>query len=319
MNKSVKRAFALVLPAVLWGCSPPENPQAGVLMVGPGMAFSLPSEAAKAAKPGNVIRIAPGTYKDCVRWEQDDLVIEGTGDGVVITDKVCEDKALFITRGHNITVRNITFSDAHASTHNGAGIRAEGADLIVENSRFIDNEDGILAADNPASALKIRNSFFKGNGNCIAACAHGIYATHLAFFRVENSDFEEQHVGHHIKSRAARTEIVNNTVHDGPSGSASYLIDIPNGGSALITGNKLEKGPLSENRNVAISIGGEGPKPENPPGEIVIKDNEFINDTGVSTAFVKNYTGMQASLQDNRFSGPVVPLVVADPPASPPP
>ena len=61
MNKSVKRAFALVLPAVLWGCSPPENPQAGVLMVGPGMAFSLPSEAAKAAKPGNVIRIAHST------------------------------------------------------------------------------------------------------------------------------------------------------------------------------------------------------------------------------------------------------------------
>jgi hypothetical protein len=272
------------------------------------MAYDLPSQAAQAAKPGNVIRIAAGSYSDCVRWNTDDLVIEGTGTGAVITGAVCDDKGLFITQGRNITVRNITFVGARASSHNGSGIRAEGPVLTVQNSRFIDNDDGILTADNPSSIIIVKNSMFRGNGNCIEACAHGIYAGHIGLLRVENSAFDGQHAGHHIKSRAARTEILNNSVQDGPSGSASYLVDLPNGGSAIISGNIFEKGPRSENRDVAIAIGAEGARPENPPGEIVIRDNAFTNDTGVSTAFVKNYTGNPVSLAGNRLMGDVTPL-----------
>ena len=318
MHTSVR--LALMLPIFLWDCASPAGSQTpqpaqtpgNVLNVGPGMAFALPSDAARAAKPGDIIRIAAGTYSDCARWDADDLIIEGLGDGATITDKVCDDKGLFITRGRNITIRNITFLAAHASSHNGSGIRAEGAVLLVENSRFLDNEDGILAGDNPLSSITVRNGVFKGNGNCIAACAHGIYANHIALLRVENSEFEEQHVGHHIKSRAARTEVINNFVHDGPGGTASYLVDLPNGGSALISGNRFEKGPLSENKNAAISIGAEGPRAENPPGDIAIRDNDFTNDTGVSTAFVKNYTGAPITLEVNRLTGNVIPLSVPD-------
>ena len=222
--------------------------------------------------------------------------------------KLCDDKGLFVTQGRNITIRNITFLGARASTHNGSGIRADGAVLTVENSRFIDNDDGILAGDNPTSTIIVKDSTFRRNGNCIAACAHGIYANHIALLRVENSEFEEQHVGHHIKSRAARTEILNNFVHDGPGGSASYLVDLPNGGSARISGNKFEKGPRSENRDTAISIGGEGAKPENPPGKIDITNNVFANDTGITTAFVKNYTANPVSLVGNRLVGDITPL-----------
>jgi len=319
MNNSVR--LALLLPVLLWGCaSQPSTPTpsqslpgGNVLTVGPGMALALPSDAARAAKPGDTIKIMPGTYSDCARWDTSDLVVEGLGAGVTITDKVCDDKGLFITRGRNITIRNITFLAAHASSHNGSGIRAEGAVLTVENSRFIDNEDGILAGDNPLSTIIVRNSLFKGNGNCIAACAHGIYANHIALLRVENSQFEEQHVGHHIKSRAARTEIIGNSVQDGPNGSASYLVDLPNGGSAVISGNQFEKGPRSENKNVAISIGAEGARAENPAGDITIKDNSFTNDTGVSTAFVKNYTSTPINLEANRLRGSITPLTGPDP------
>jgi hypothetical protein len=321
MHKSTRPA--LLLPIFLWGCAAPAGsqtsplpvqsaPMGNVLTVGPGMAFALPSDAARAAKSGDTIRIAAGSYSDCARWDADDLTIEGLGDGATITDKVCDDKGLFITRGRNITIRNITFRAAHATSHNGSGIRAEGAVLLVENSRFLDNEDGILAGDNPSSSITVRNSIFKGNGNCIAACAHGIYANHIALLRVENSQFEEQHVGHHIKSRAARTEVINNTIHDGPGGTASYLVDMPNGGSALISGNRFEKGPLSENKNVAISIGAEGPRGENPTGDIAIRDNDFVNDTGVPTAFVKNYTEGPITLEANRLTGDVVPLTGPD-------
>ena len=309
MTGPVARALAMFL--LLLVCGPQARADTAVLTVGPGMSFSLPSEAARISKPGDTIRIFPGTYADCTSWEADGLTIEGAGPGVILTDKVCNDKAIFITKGRDITVRNITFTAAHASHHNGAGIRAEGVNLTVEDSRFIANEDGILAGDNPTSTITIKNSYFSGNGNCIAACAHGIYATHIALLHIENSQFVEQHVGHHIKSRAARTEVINNTIQDGPNGSASYLVDLPNAGSAVISGNVFEKGPRSENRQVVISIGAEKAGGLNPAGEIRIEDNVLSNDAGIPTAFVKNYTDSPVVLQRNRFSGAVTPLVDA--------
>ena len=309
-------SLVALLPVLIWSCSEPPADQpeamagARILSVGPGQTYALPSEAARAAEPGDIIRIFPGIYKDCARWEANGLIVEGAGAGVIITDKVCEDKGLFIIAGRDITVRNITFTSAHASNHNGSGIRAEGVNLTVESSRFIDNEDGILAGDNPGSTIVIRDSYFSGNGNCIAACAHGIYVTHIALLRGENSQLLEQHVGHHIKSRAARTEIINNSVRDGAKGSASYLVDLPNGGSALISGNRFEKGALSQNTQVAIAIGAEGEKPENPAGEFILEDNIFSNRTGMKTAFVKNYTSSPVRLRNNRFSGAVTPLAI---------
>jgi len=85
-------------------------------------------------------------------------------------------------------------------------------------------------------------------------------------------------------------------------------VDFPNGGSAIISGNRFEKGALSQNRDVAISIGAEGEKAENPAGEIIVEDNIFSNDAGVATVFVKNYTSGPVMLRRNRFSGIVIPL-----------
>ena len=317
MNRRSKYLLAALLSLLATGCIAQADRAGtdrltarknGVLAVGPGKAFALPSEAAMAARAGDLIQIDPGTYTDCARWDADALVIEGMGPGVVITGKSCNDKGLFIIRGRDVTVRNITFTAASATTHNGSGIRAEGVNLTVENSRFIDDEDGILAGDNDGSTIVVRNSYFQGNGNCIAQCAHGIYVNHVSVFKVENSEFVEQHEGHHIKSRAARTEIINNFVHDGPNGSASYLVDLPNGGSALISGNRFEKGAMSQNHQVAISIGAEKNKAQNPPGDIVIENNEFSNDTGGTTAFVKNYSDIPVELSGNHLSAGTVPV-----------
>ena len=282
-----------------------------ILTVGPGKAYALPSEAIRAALPGATIRIFPGTYADCATLEVDGLVIEGAGPNVVLQGKTCAGKGIFVIVGNGITIRNITFASARAPAHNGSGIRSEGANLTVEDSRFIGNEDGILTGSKPASRILIKNSIFRGNGNCIAECAHGIYAGHIALLRVENCKFEAQHEGHHIKSRAARTEIINNSVQDGPDGSASYLVDLPNGGSALISGNIFEKGPHTSNRQTAIAIGAE--KEINPAGDIIVQDNSFSNDTGIATTFVRNYTGRPIVVVRNRLPGNVTPLGAAPP------
>jgi len=301
-----------MLGILLLACCLPGTVAAETFTVGPGKTYALPSEAARAAKPGDIIRIFPGTYTDCATLDVDGLVIEGAGPNVVLQGKVCDGKGIFVTLGNDITIRNITFTAARAPTHNGSGIRAEGANLTVEDSRFIDNEDGILTASNAASRILIKNSTFRGNGNCIGACAHGIYAGHIALLRVENCKFEAQHVGHHIKSRAARTEIINNSVQDGPDGSASYLVDLPNGGSALISGNVFEKGPHASNRQTAIAIGAE--KETNQAGDIIVQDNSFSNDTGIATTFVRNYTDRPVVVVKNRLPGNVTPLGVPPPP-----
>ena len=56
-------------------------------------------------------------------------------------------KALLITNGNNITIRNLTLQRARVPDQNGAGIRAQGNNLTIDHVRFLNNQDGILAAD----------------------------------------------------------------------------------------------------------------------------------------------------------------------------
>lgn len=278
--------------------------QARTLQVGPGQAYAQPSQAAAAAHDGDRVVIAPGQYFDCAVWRQDNLVIEGTSEtGTVITDKTCQGKALFVISGNDVTVRNLTLARARVPDGNGGGIRAEGPNLLVDHVRFLNNQDGILTADQPDGRLLVRGSEFTGNGACEGACAHGIYAGHLALLRVEGSVFRDTHHGHHIKSRASRTEVVGCDIADGPAGTASYLIDVPNGGALVVQGNRMEKGPQAENQSAAISIGEEGV--DRPTPEILVEGNRFRNDGSYETTFVVNLTATPALLRGNRLSGPV--------------
>jgi hypothetical protein len=52
----------------------------------------------------------------------------------------------------------------------------------------------------------------------------------IALLRAEGGEFVEQHDGHYTKSRAPRSELVDNVIHDDEMGTRSYLIDIPDGG-----------------------------------------------------------------------------------------
>jgi hypothetical protein len=146
------------------------------------------------------------------------------------------------------------------SDHKGAGIRAEGSNLTVQDSRFIDDEEGILAGSNPRGTIRVIGSEFRGNGNCAAARAHGIYVSAIELPDVEDSHFTDTHEGHHIMSRALRTVLCGNDISDGPTGNSSYLVDVPNGGDLLMEHNTLSKGPHTYNESTAVSIGAEGVK-----------------------------------------------------------
>ena len=60
------------------------------------------------------------------------------------------------TYDDNITIRNLTLQRARVPDKNGAGIRAEGKDLLVDGVKFINNQNGILAAPRPDGTITIR-------------------------------------------------------------------------------------------------------------------------------------------------------------------
>jgi hypothetical protein len=305
IHLTIPSSAAIALAALLFCVATPGA--ARTLEVGPDKPLKQPSEAAANAQDGDTIMIAPGEYFDCAVWRADNLTIQGTGNpaDTVITDKACMGKGLFITVGRNITVRNLTLTRARVPDNNGAGIRMEGKDLTVERVRFINNQNGILTGLR-GSSLVVRDSDFVRNGVCTPTCAHGIYAGQLDLLRVEGSRFADTRQAHHIKSRALRTEVVDSDIKDGPEGTASYLIDIPNGGSVLVRGNTMQKGPKAENHTAAIMIGAEGVN--QPTREILILNNMFRFEGNYSTVFVVNLTATEAILKGNRIPRSVKPL-----------
>jgi hypothetical protein len=66
MRAAALLLILLLLPGV--SCA-----EARALEKGPGSAFSLRSAAAAAARPGNVDKVAPGTYEIVPVWRADRL------------------------------------------------------------------------------------------------------------------------------------------------------------------------------------------------------------------------------------------------------
>ena len=297
------KAWAAVL--MLPGMAIAGPSQGDTLKVGRGQTYQAPSAAAAVAKNGDHIQIEPGQYFDCAVWRADNLVIEGTAPGVVITDKTCNGMGLFVIWGNNTTVRNLTLTRSRVPDMNGAGIRLVKGSLTVDGVKFIDNQNGLFGGV-PGTKVTVRNSDFDRNGTCAGACAHAIYIENVDLLRVENSHFSNTRQAHSIKSRALRTEVTGCTITDGPGGTSSFLIEVSNGGAVIVRDNTLEKGPKAENHTAAIAIGAEGVT--HPTPEIMITNNKFSNDGDYNTALVWNVTATPATLRGNKLSGSVIPL-----------
>lgn len=305
MPLSPSSAWATIVRTltILAGCLT-RPAMAATLLVGPGMPYKLPSAAAAVAHDGDHIKIGAGSYSDCAVWKANNLTIEGAGpDATMISGRPCMGKALFITQGNGITVRDLALTGAHVADFNGAGIRAEGGDLTVEHVRFTDDEDGILAGVLPGKKIVVRDSEFIGDGTCEGGggCAHGIYVGHIGLLRVEHSRFLRTRSGHHIKSRALRTEVIGCDMADGADGTSSFAVDVPNGGAVVVRDNHIQKGPRSENHRAAIMVGEEGASQPTP--EIIVEHNTFRVDGGYESYLLNNRTPTGAVLTDNTLQG----------------
>ena len=299
------RVLSLALIAAFTAASA----QARVLEVGKDKEYKLPSDAIGAAKPGDTVRIGEGEYFDCATVKASKLTIEGAGaaDKVLMTDKACSGKGMLVVQANDLTVRNMTLARARVPDGNGAGIRNEGANLTIDGVRFVNNQNGILSTPQEPGTIIIKNSLFDRNGGCVnSGCAHGVYLNNATLVQIENSTFLGTKQGHHIKSRALRTEIVGNTIKDGEEGTASYEIDIPLGGSLVVRDNTIQKGAEAENHSSIIMVGSEGI--QQPTREITIDNNRVRNDGSWTTVFMRNGSATDAILKGNTFSGNIKPL-----------
>ncbi|HJS85835.1 MAG TPA: hypothetical protein VJ779_10270, partial [Acetobacteraceae bacterium] len=131
--------------------------------------------------------------------------------------------------------------------------------------------------------------------------SHNVYINHVAQFTFENSVSTGAILGHDIKSRALNTAILDSTVSDGPTGTASYEIDLPNGGNVLIQGNTIDQGPNSQNP-VIISYGEEGGVPAG--STLCVTGNTILNElTAHVPTGIRNATTLIASVSGNQYHG----------------
>lgn len=234
---------------------------AAILDVGPDQPYATPSKAAAAVQDGDTVRIHAGTYKgDVCTWRAHNLVLEGEGPATTILDAagspLAQGKAIWVVSGTNTTVRGLQFRSAACESRNGAGIRAEGCDLLVENCLFENNENGILSGANPESVISIRSSSFLSNGHG-DGYSHNLYigaVKRLEFLRCVSRGAK---IGHDLKSRAFETIIEDSLFNDLPDGTASYIVNLPNAGRAVLRRCTLVQSPTASN-GVMLAYGEEG-------------------------------------------------------------
>lgn len=289
-------AGALPAPASSYAADGPRT-----WRVGPDRALSTPSAAAAVARDGDTVLIDPGTYSgDVATWTQDDLTLRGDGGRVHLRadGQDAQGKAIWVVAGDRTTVDRIEFSGAAVADRNGAGIRQEGTGLTVTRSWFHDNETGILTGGDPDSDVVITRSRFFRNG-AGDGYSHNLYVGAVRSLTVTGSWFSGADTGHELKSRAARNTIVGNRISDGDA-TASYSIDLPDGGRSLIAGNVIVQGPRSEN-SALVSYGAEGLT--HSSHILWVVNNTFVN-RRTSGTFVALAAGSRAHLRNNLLVGP---------------
>jgi hypothetical protein len=241
--------------------------------------------AALAAKDGDTVEIRAGTYeRDTAIWTQNGLTLKGVGGRAHLKadGANAEGKAIWVIKGNDTVVENIEFTGARVNDENGAGIRQEGAGLTIRNCYFHHNQNGILTSANPASDILIESSEFAENGN-EDGYTHNIYIGGGRSFTMRYSYSHHARVGHNIKSRALTNYILYNRIMDETTGTASYQIDLPNGGRNFIIGNLIHKGQFAEN-SATVSYAAEGMT--HPINQLFIVNNTFVNDRPQGGQFV---------------------------------
>ncbi len=268
------------------------------LTVGANQQFQHIADAVAAARDGDMVLVQAGTYVNDFATVTHKITLQGVGGMVkmVATVPPTNGKAI-LTTDADVTVGHFEFSGAKVADKNGAGIRYEMGNLTITNSYFHDNENGLLSAADAQGTITIKNSEFghNGNGNGLT---HNIYVGAVKQLTIQDSYIHDAVVGHEVKSRALSTTITGSRIQNN-AGNASYEIDLPQGGNALIQGNVIQQGANTSNP-VMIAFGEEGKL--NANSALTVRGNTVVNDKAGGVA-VWNATTAPAAMDGNQAYG----------------
>ncbi len=276
--------------------------------VGPSRTYISPNALflVNIVQDGDIIEIDAADYSGAAafaNWSADNLIIRGVGGRphLIANGQNLQGKGIWIISGDNATVENIEFSGATVPDKNGAGIRQEGISLTIRNCYFHDNENGILTNNPNAGDILVEYSEFSSNGFG-GGFTHNIYVGHVNSFTLRYSYMHHAKVGHNVKSRATNNYILYNRIMDEATGNSSRLIDLSNGGFAIIMGNLLMQGPNAPNNNL-VAFGPEGLS-NTAPHEFHFINNTLVNKRTASCIFVSIKSGTTvANISNNIFAG----------------
>ena len=268
----------------------PGTARAATITVGAGEPFTTLAQALRQARDGDTINVHSGEYRgDVAVLHQKQLTIRGLGPRpVFIADgKHAEGKAILVVRDGDILIENIEFRGARVPDGNGAGIRFERGRLRLRACAFFDNQNGLLTANFEDAELSIEDSEFAQAPPVEGKLHHLLYVGRIASLKVSGSRFHQGHIGHLLKSRARRTELAYNLLVDGAGGRASYEVDLPNGGDALLIGNVIGQSAQSENA-VVVAYGAEGNAW--PHSRLRLAHNTLVSDGVRPATFLRVWT-----------------------------
>lgn len=265
-----------------------------------GTSFTTVTDAINASSAGDWLLIPTGLYVEEFPILTHSLTLQGVGGMAHLmtpNPAPANDRAvLFVAHnaGADLTVRNIEISGvARPVWKNGAGILFESGNghLQVEDSWFHHNENGILAGSGTGMTVSIVRSEFNNNGldpniPPPAGIPHNLYVNEVDSLTVTDSYFHGVQTGHELKSRARENTITDSRFVDGPTSQGSYVIDLPNAGAALISGNQIAKGPLAPNRHI-IHYGGEA-IPGHPNSQLTVTGNTISSERGGGSTGIFN-------------------------------
>lgn len=260
-----------------------------ILTVGAGKAFPTLARAVAAAHSGDDIQVSAGTYTNDFPGNVTDLTIEGVGGMAkfVATQSPPNGKAQFVTGG-NVTLRNIEVSGVAVGDENGAAVRYQGGNLTLDHVYFHDNQEGILAADDPNGSIALLSSEIANNGNTYLQ--HNVYINNVGTTRVDNSYIHDVlGGGSEFRSRGANTTITNSRIVDQGHGD-NYTVDLPAGGNVTLQNNVFEKAAGATNP-IMIHYAPDSIVPWHVPSSLTVTGNTFLNDAGASSYGIYNSNG----------------------------
>jgi hypothetical protein len=248
----------------------PGDPAPGTARVR-GRVYESVAAAVAALQPGDVLEIGPGTYREAMVIRTPRVEIVGRGH-VVFEKAAAGGKANMVVAANDVAIRNIECREITVRDGNGACIRHEGQNLLVDHVYYHDAQQGILTGGNPG-LVDITDSRFERLGH--RGRAHGIYIGGGRLSISDSAFLASRSQGHEIKSRAQENTILR-TVVASLNGVDSRLIDISNGGALTIASSVLQEGPNSVNGDM-IGFALEGAKqPAN--NRVTIRGNLVIVD-----------------------------------------